>query len=84
VEGYVRDGRGRPVAMASVVLKTPKGAWFKNVAKRHSTHTNANGVFVMRGVRAGNYRVVAQEAKKHGHVITAIHTGGMSTVSIKI
>ena len=84
VEGYVRDGHGRPMRMALVVLKTPKGASFKNVAKRHTTHTNAYGAFVMRGVRAGNYRVVAHSAKKHGHVLTAVRTGNMSAVAIRI
>jgi hypothetical protein len=70
--------------MAMVLLKTPKGGGFKNVAKRHITYTNARGAFVMRGVISGNYRVVAKVEKKKGHVETAVHTNGMATVMIRI
>jgi hypothetical protein len=84
VAGQVRGANGQPMRMARVVLKTPRGGTFKNVAKRHITHTNANGVFVMRGVRAGNYRVVAVMTKKRSHVETAVRTGSMSAVEIRI
>ena len=84
VQGLVQDASGRPVPLAIVMLKHPKGHPFARVAMRHTTRTNANGVFVMVGVRAGRYRVVAQKTPTRGHVQLAVHTGAMSTAQIKI
>jgi hypothetical protein len=84
VEGVVRDKRGRPIPSAVVVLKWPKGHPFRKFAMRHTTRTNANGYFVMRGVRAQRYRVAAHKAKSYGHVQLVVHTGTVSKAQIKI
>jgi hypothetical protein len=84
VEGIVRDKRGRPIPFAVVLLKGPKGHAFRKFAMRHTTRTNANGYFVMLGVRAQRYRVAAHKSKSYGHVQLAVHTGGVSKAQIRI
>lgn len=84
VEGVVRDKRGRPVPSAVVLLKGPKGHPFRKFAMRHSTRTNANGFFVMFGVRARHYRVAAHKSKTYGHVQLAVYPGGVSKAEIRL
>jgi hypothetical protein len=84
VEGIVRDKRGRPIPFAVVLLKGPKGHPLRKFAMRHTTRTNANGYFVMLGVRAQRYRVAAHKSKSYGHVQLAVHTGGVSKAQIRI
>jgi hypothetical protein len=84
VEGVVRDKRGRPVPGAVVVLKWPKGKTIQRIALRHMTQTNANGYFVMLGVRSQRYRVAAHKGKAWGRVQLAVQTGGVSKAVIKI
>jgi hypothetical protein len=84
IAGIVYDASGRPVPGARVVLKRPGGKYFANVHKRHATHTNASGAFVMKGVHAGRYRVVAHKAKARGHVQSSVATGNVSAVTIRI
>jgi hypothetical protein len=84
VQGVVRDKRGRPVPGAVVVLKWPKGKTIQRIALRHMTQTNANGYFVMVGVRAQRYRVAAHKGKAWGRVQLAVQTGGVSKTVIKI
>jgi hypothetical protein len=84
IEGIVYDPSGRPVPGALVALKRPGGKIFADVHKRHITRTNANGAFVMTGVRTGNYRVVAHKNKSRGHVQLAVATGKLSAAAIRI
>ena len=84
IEGYVIDRSGRPAAGARVVLRKPGGHGFVQVALRHITTTNSAGAFVMFGVRAGKYRVVALHGKERGHEQVAVNPGRTSMGSIKI
>jgi len=84
IEGIVYDPSGRPVPGAVVALKRPGGKIFADIHKRHITRTNANGAFVMTGVRTGKYRVVAHKAKARGHVQLAVATGKLSAAAIRI
>ncbi len=84
VQGVVRDKKGRPVAGAIVELKWPKGHSIRRLALRHMTRTNANGYFVMLGVRSQRYRVSAHRAKSWGRVQLAVRTGDVSRAEIKI
>ena len=56
--GYVLDNQGRPAANAPVIVLFRK----KPIAK---THTNARGVFQIRGLRAGFHSIQSSDAMTH-------------------
>jgi hypothetical protein len=84
IRGFVHGVGGAPAASARVVLKKPGGGYFKVASRRHVTFTDAEGDFIMTGVRPARYRVVAIRGKIRGHVVTAVHPGLTASVSIKI
>ena len=82
VTGTVEGGRG----VMQVNLRKPGGHTFKITAHKHIVYTAANGNFLMTGVRAGAYRIVAHEpgSKHFGHSQVHVHTGHTSTVGIRL
>jgi hypothetical protein len=58
VEGVVRDGTGKPVANAAVVLVPPEQRRLNRELYK-SGKSDASGKFVVRGLAPGGYRIFA-------------------------
>jgi hypothetical protein len=84
IRGFVHGPAGGAMSTAKVLLRKPNGAFFASVARKHITYTDAQGNFMMVGVRAGSYRVVAFHGKLKGHVQIAVHPGFAANVSVKV
>jgi hypothetical protein len=84
IRGFVHAPDGAPMASAKVLLRHPNGSFFVHASMKHITYTDAQGNFMMVGVRAGHYRVFSQHGKQKGHAQTAVHPGLITNVAVKI
>jgi hypothetical protein len=84
IRGFVHGPTGGAIADAKVWLRHANGAAIRLVSRKHITYADADGNFIMSGVRAGKYRVVAVRGKLRGHIVTAVHPGLAAEVSVKI
>jgi hypothetical protein len=84
IRGFVHGPGGGAVTSAKVWLRHPNGAPFRLVSRKHITYADSEGNFVMFGVRAGRYRVLAQRGKEKGRVQIAVHPGLIAEASVKL
>ncbi len=84
IRGFVHSSSGAPMQGVHVVLRKPGGRIFVRYAMKHITSTDAGGNFVMAGVRAGGYRVLASRGRAKGHVQVGVQPGSVATVSVRI
>jgi hypothetical protein len=84
IRGFVHAAEGEGLQGIRLALRHPGGRYFSRVSMRHITYSSAGGNFVMVGVRAGKYRIIASRAKLHGHSQIAVHPGSVSNVGIRV
>jgi hypothetical protein len=84
IRGDVLSFAGKPVVDCRVLLKKPGGRQFGIVSRRHITHTEADGSFVMLNVRPGTYRVVAVQPKRKAFVVRAVPANSVQVVALRI
>ena len=84
IRGFVHGPAGGAIADAKVLLRRANGTAIRLASRKHITYADADGTFIMSGVRAGKYRVVALRGKLRGHIVTAVHPGVTAEVSVKI
>lgn len=70
VEGVVRDGAGKAVSNATVVVIPPESRR-ENRELYKSSKSDASGKFVVRGIAPGNYRIFAFDGVANGEFYNA-------------
>ncbi|HTW93190.1 MAG TPA: carboxypeptidase-like regulatory domain-containing protein [Tepidisphaeraceae bacterium] len=84
VNGIVRDASGQGVAGVRLALRKPRGGIFASLAMKHVVHSGPGGHFVMAGVRAGRYRIMAFVGKKGTHAQIVVHSGAAIGVTLGV
>jgi hypothetical protein len=83
IRGEVHGATGSTMTGVRVALRSSKGKVLK-ASRRHATHTNSNGTFVMKHVRIGSYRVRGTKGKAAGHVGVKVHGGETASAFLKV
>ena len=67
-----------------MVLRHAHGGIIKNWNDKHITTTGPGGIFIMRNVRIGTYRVRGSRGKAAGASTVHVSGGAMAVASVKI
>jgi hypothetical protein len=84
IEGKIVNASGSPMSGSKVFLRTSKGKALRTASAKHITHSGAGGLFIMRHVRIGSYRVRGELAKASGRTPVHVHGGVTNMVTVKL
>jgi Carboxypeptidase regulatory-like domain len=84
VLGQVVGADGVAVERAELNLRRAGGQIFSKQSDKHIVHSGVSGNFIMRRVRAGRYRVVANGNGENGFAQVRVHVWQSSVVNIRL
>ena len=84
IQGTVTNASGIGIPGVKMLLRKPRGGVFASLGMKHIVHSDGAGHFIMAGVRAGRYRVMAFSGKTSGQSQVLVHSGGAVGVRVSL